>query len=71
MLSEQPSPYLGEINDLVTRLKETQEDAIIEVVENQRQPRERQRRLYNKSAKEKKFEIGYLVYVYKPVVKKI
>ena len=61
VLSEQPSPYSGEINELVTRLKEKQADAIIEVVENRRQHRERQRRLYNKRAKEKKFEIGDLV----------
>ena len=68
-LSEQLSPYSGELDDMVTLLRERQVDAIKEVIENQQQARERQRTQYNKRAKEKAFEVGDLVYVYKPVVK--
>ena len=69
VLSSELSPNSGELDDLVTILRERQADAIHEAIENQKTAREKQRRWYNRRAKEKGFEIGDLVYVYRPVVK--
>ena len=65
----EPSPHSHDLDDLVTQLRERQYDAIKLVIEHQRAARERQRRHYNLRAKEKGFEIGDRVYLYRPVVK--
>ena len=69
LLSAEPSPNSGELEDLGTILRERQADAITEVIVNQKDARKRQRELYNRRAREKGFEVGDLVYVYTPSVK--
>ena len=69
VLSSEPSPNSGELEDLVTILRERHADAITQVIDNQKDARKRQREWYNRRAREKGFEIGDLVYVYTPSVK--
>ena len=67
-LSAEPTPYSGELEDLVTQLKERQYDAISQVIDNQDAARTYQRDRYNQRAKERHFEIGDLVYRHNPSV---
>ena len=65
----EPSPHSGEMDDLITQLKERQYDAIKHTIDNQRVARAYQRRHYNERAKEKGFATGDRVYLYRPAVK--
>ncbi|KAF0297778.1 hypothetical protein FJT64_004817 [Amphibalanus amphitrite] len=58
-----------ELSDLVTQLKERQYDAISKTIENQKTARRYQRDYYNRRARDKKYELGDLVYLYRPAVK--
>ena len=64
-----PSPNSKELEDLVTQLRERQFDAITQIIENQKASREYQRTRYNQGTKDRLFEIGDLVYVFRPVFK--
>ncbi|KAF0305888.1 hypothetical protein FJT64_022518 [Amphibalanus amphitrite] len=59
----------SELSDLVTQLKERQYDAISKTIENQKTARRYQRDYYNRRARDKKYELGDLVYLYRPAVK--
>ncbi|KAF0307672.1 hypothetical protein FJT64_021034 [Amphibalanus amphitrite] len=61
-----------ELSDLVTQLKERQYDAISKTIENQKIARRYQRDYYNRRARDKKYELGDLVYLYpeKPTLTK-
>ncbi|KAF0305230.1 hypothetical protein FJT64_023105 [Amphibalanus amphitrite] len=58
-----------ELSGLVTQLKERQYDAISKTIENQKTARRYQRDYYNRRARDKKYELGDLVYLYRPAVK--
>ena len=64
-----PSPHSAELGDLVTQLRERQFDAISEAITHQKEARRYQKEYYNRRAKDKTFEIGDLVYLYRPAVK--
>ena len=68
-LLQEPSPNSFELEDLVTQLRERQFDAITQVIDHQIAAREYQRNWYNRRAKEKGFELGDRVFVYRPVTK--
>ena len=69
-LAGAPSSNSGELEDISTQLRERQFDAITHVIERQRVARDNQRRRYNKNSREKGFEIGDKVYVFRPATKK-
>ena len=69
-LLQEPSSISFELEDLVTELRERQFDAITHVIEHQKSAREYQRNWYNRKAKEKGFNVGDRVFVYRPVTKK-
>ena len=68
-LGAEPSSNSGELEDLVTQLRERQFDAIAQAIDNQASSRSYQRERYNRRAKDKSFQVGDLVYVYRPVIK--
>lgn len=68
-LSDKPSSFSGELEDMVTILRERQADAITQVISNQKDARERQRDWYNRRAREKGFEVGDLVHLFTPSTK--
>ncbi|XP_043190236.1 uncharacterized protein LOC122364162 [Amphibalanus amphitrite] len=68
-LASKPPDYSAELSDLVTQLKERQYDAISKTIENQKTARRYQRDYYNRRARDKKYELGDLVYLYRPAVK--
>ena len=68
-LSAAPTSHSMELEDLVTQLKERQFDAITQVIDNQKAARQYQQNWYNQKAKDKVFEVGDLVYLYRPITK--
>ena len=66
-LGAEPSPNSAELDDMVTQLRERQFDAITEVIANQKASRSYQKEWYDKRAKEKSFEVGDQVYLFRPV----
>ena len=68
-LGAEPSPLSAEREDLVSQLRERQFDAITQVIRNQKASRAYQRERYNLRAKDRSFEIGDRVYLYRPATK--
>ena len=67
-LGEEPPSSYVELEDLVTQLKERQFDAITQVISHQTTSRAYQREKYNERAKDRSFEVGDLVYLFRPIV---